>query len=263
MKLEPIELIQVESRFSNIKYILVGALYGFLIGNAFAITASMVDRLLYPDLPLGIDWSLFVMRWGWIGLGLALVGAIASLFSERLPSLLIGAVIAGLLALVSALFLSPVTTGMKLIVLIFALIPMAAMSLPVTLILRWLVDKHENALELKQYIVRIIPLILLAIVLGAGSGYFLKMSRRAVQATRFLHHLLQTAPQNVESPIRDLPGLQSHAGMSYQLFQRTSETSTEGFDVRAEYDDGYNVNCIVVVYPGRDPYLSDCASTQN
>jgi hypothetical protein len=236
---------------------LVGALYGFLIGNAFVITASIVDRLLYPDLPLGMDWSTIAMRWAWIAPGLALIGAVATLFSERLPSLLVSAAVTGLLALLSALFLSPVTVGLKVIVLIFTLIPMAAMSLPVTLILRWLVDRHEQALEL-QHRTRIVPLVLLAIVLGLGSGYLMKMSERAVKAARFFNNLLQTAPQDAQSPIHDVAGFQEHMDMSYKLFQRTSETSTEGFDVRAEYSDGYNVTCIVVVYPGREPYLSDC-----
>lgn len=262
MKLEPIAVAPTESRFRDIKYLLVGALYGFLIGNAFVIAGSAVDRLLYPDLPLGFDWSLFAMRWTWIALGLAVLGAITSLFSERMTSLLVGATIAGLLALLSALLLSPVTMGVKLIVLIFALIPMAAMALPVTLILRWLVDRHEDILAQKQQLVRIVPLVLLAIVLGVGGGYFLKSTARAAQAMRFAHHLLQTAPQDPESPFRDLPGLQSHIGMRYKLFQKTSEASTEGFDVRAEYEDGYSVTCIVIVYPGRDPHLSDCTSTQ-
>jgi hypothetical protein len=263
MKFEPITFAETESRFRDYRYMLVGALYGFLIGNVFVITASIVDRLLYPDLPLGMDWSLFAMRWVWIALGLALIGATATLFSEKLSSLIIGAVVAGLLALVSALFLSPVTMGLKIVVLIFTLIPMAAMSLPVTLILRWLVDQHEQALVLKQHMARMIPLILLAIVLGIGSGYFLKMSKRAVAATRFLDNILQTAPQDAENPIRDVTGFQDHMDMSYRLFQKPSETSTEGFDISAEYLDGYSVTCIVVVYPGQAPYLSDCSSTQN
>jgi uncharacterized membrane protein (UPF0136 family) len=263
MKFEPITFAETESRFRDYRYMLVGALYGFLIGNVFVLTASMVDRLLYPDLPLGMDWSLFAMRWLWIALGLALIGATATLFSEKLPSLLVGAVVAALLALVSALLLSQATMGLKIVVLIFTLIPMAAMSLPVTLILRWLVDQHEQALGLRQYMTRIVPLILLAVVLGIGSGYFLKMSKRAVTATRFFDNLLQTAPQDTENPIRDVKGFQEHMDMSYRLFQKPSETSTEGFDVRAEYPDGYNMTCIVVVYPGQAPYLSDCSSSQN
>jgi hypothetical protein len=240
---------------------LVGALYGFLIGNAFVITASIVDRLLYPDLPLGMDWSMIAMRWVWLAPGLALIGVVATLFSEKLPSLLLGAAVAGLLALMSALFLSPVTVGLKVIVLIFTLIPMAAMSLPVTLILRWLVDRHEQALEV-QHMTQIFFLVFLAIVLGLGSGYLMKMSKRSVAATRFFDNLLQAAPQDTENPIRDVAGFQDHMDMSYRLFQSPSETSTEGFDVRAEYPDGYSLTCIVVVYPGREPYLSDCHFAQ-
>lgn len=257
MKFQPITFAQPESRFRDVRYMLVGALYGFLIGNAFVITASIVDRLLYPDLPLAMDWSMIALRWVWIAPGLAVIGAVATLFSEKLPSLLVGAAVAGLLALLSALFLSPVTVGLKIIVLIFTLIPMTAMSLPVTLILRWLVDRHEQALAL-QHMMRIVPLVLLAIVLGLGSGYLMKMSKRAAAATRFFDNILQAAPQDAQSPMHNVAGFQEHMGMSYKLFQKTSATSTEGFEVRAEYPDGYNVTCIVVVYPGREPYLSDC-----
>lgn len=265
MKFERVEIVETESRFRDVKYVLIGAFYGFLIGNAFVISAAMVDRLLYPDLPLGFDWSLFAMRWGWIAVGLTLTGVIAALFSEKLPSLLTGAAVAGFVALVSALYVSPVSMGMKLIILVFVLAPMSAICLPVILLLRWLVDKHEQAVgEHKQPALRIASLILLVIVLGAGSGQFLKLPPNALEATRFLHDLLQAAPSDAKSPLRDLPGFQSHANLDYQLFQQPSETSTEGFDVRAEYEDGYSLNCVVVVYPGHDPYLSDCStSTQD
>ncbi len=261
MKFEPIEPLPAEPRVRNVKHVLIGALYGFLIGAAFVTSATIIDKILYPDLPLGIDWSLFITRGEWIVLGLVLIGAITSLFTETIPGLLVGAGITALVALVSALFFSSAMLGLKIMVLIFALLPMAALSLPVTLILRWLVDKHEYALELK-HVGRIASLVVLAILLGAGTGYFAKMSRRAVEATRFTHHLLQTSPQDAKSPIHDVPGFRDHLGMSYELFQRSSGSSTEGFDVRAEYDDGYSVICVVVIYPGGKPYLSDCTSSQ-
>jgi hypothetical protein len=263
MKIQAVEFVETESRFSGVKQTLLGAFYGFLIGSAFTLVGITINKLLYPDLPLGTDWSLLATLSGWVILGLAVVGAIASLFTERLPSLLIGAAVAGFVALVSALFFSAVSTGMRVIVLIFALVPMAAMCLPVVLILRWLADKHEEVLQSKQRVTSILPFALLAIVLGAGSGYFLKMSPRAVEATRFMHQLLQTAPSDAKGPLYSLPDFQNHIGMDYRLFQRASEASTEGFDIRAEYSDGYSVTCVVVVYPGNKPYLSDCTSTQN
>ena len=220
-----------------------------------------MDRLLHPDLPLGIDWSLFTTRAIWIVLGLMLIGAITSLFTEALPGLLVGAAVASFVALLSALFSASTTLGLKILVLIFTLVPMAALSLPVTLILRWLVDKHDHALQSRQ-IVQIVFLVLLAVVLGAGSGYFLKMSQRALDATRFMNQSLQAAPQEADNLIHALPGFQSHAGMKYELLQEASQSSTEGFDVRAVYEDGYIVKCVVVVYPGSTPYLSECASDE-
>jgi hypothetical protein len=263
MKIESVELVERESQPGPGKHALVGAIYGLLIGTVFVITIATVDRLLYPDLPLGIDWSLLAARWGWIGLGLALIGGLTSLFSETWAGLLAGALTAGLLALVNSLLLSPTTTGVKLLVLLFTLIPIAVTTLPVTWLLRWLVEKHEGALQSKSYVQQIASLVLIAIVLGAGTGYFFKMPRRAVEAVRFVHELLQTAPQDEKSSIHNLPGLQNHAGMSYELLQKPSEFSTEGFDIRAEYEDGYSVNCVVVVYPQREPYLSACKSVEN
>jgi hypothetical protein len=260
MKLEPLQPPQTESTVRSPQHILAGALYGFLTGSAFVISGTLVDRLLHPDLPLGMDWPLFTTRAVWVVLGLMLIGAITSLFTETLPGLLSGAVVAGFVAMVSALVSASTTLGLKILVLIFTLVPMAALSLPVTLILRWLVDKHDHALQSRR-IAQIAFLVLLAVFLGAGSGYFLKMSRRALDATRYMQQSLQTAPQNANNLIHDLPGFQSHAGMKYELFQTASRSSTEGFDVRAEYKDGYTVNCVVVVYPGSAPYLSDCTSS--
>jgi len=262
MKLERVGTMEMQSRFRDVKYMLAGALYGLLIGTMFVISAATVDRLLYPDLSLGMDWSLFLARWVWIALGLALTGAVACLFTEKMPSLLLGSAAAGIVTLVSALFFSTIAIGLKVMLLVFLLLPAAAVSLPLVLILRWLVDRHEQALEEKHILRWVLPLVLLAIVLGLGSGCFMKMSRRALQAVRFMHEVLQTTPDDMQSQVRDLPGFQSHADQEFRLFQTASETSTEGYDVRAEYEDGYSLNCVIVVYPGSNPYISECTSSQ-
>jgi hypothetical protein len=263
MKIEGVEPSKTESRLSSVNHALLGAYYGFLMGSAFVVVGTTINRLLYPDLPLGIDWSLFAILAGWVILGLTLVGGIASLFRERFPSLLIGAVVAALVALVSALFFSAVSMGLRVMVLLFALLPIAPMCLPVVWILRWLAEKHEEGLQSHRPFARILPLVLLALLLGAGSGYFLKMSPRAAEATRFMHRLLQTAPGESDNPLLALEGFQAHMSMDYKLFQRLSESYTEGFDLRAEYEDGYRLSCVVVLYPGQEPHLSDCSSTAN
>lgn len=257
-----IDISENDTRPQKIRRAMVGALYGLLAGTAFVSISAFIDLVLYPDLPLGVDWSLFASRWALIGLGIALIGALTCFFSETWAGLLAGAVTASLLALTSALFFSPITAALKLVVLIFTLVPAAAMSLPIAWILRRLAESHALALHLEQTAARIARLVLIAVVLGAGFGYFAKMSRREVSALRFMHETLQTMEESPKPQLRDLPGLSEHAGMEYRLFQKDSEVSTEGFDVRAEYKDGYIVQCVVVVYPGSNPYLSSCESSE-
>ena len=249
-----------DTRLQKIQRAMVGALYGLLAGTTFVLMSTFIDLLLYSDLPLGVDWSIFASRWALIGLGLALIGALTCFFSETWAGVLAGAVAASLLALTSALFSSPTTAALKLIVLLFTLVPAAAMSLPIAWIFRRLAESHALALHLEQSTARIARLVLIAVVLGAGFGYFAKMSRREVSALRFMHEALQTMDESPKPQLRDLPGLREHGGMEYKLFQKESNLSTEGFDVRAEYNDGYIVQCVVVVYPGSSPYLSSCES---
>lgn len=239
---------------------MVGALYGLLTGTAFVLMSAFIDALLHPDLPIGVDWNLTSTRWMLIGLGLALIGAMTCLFNEMWAGLLAGAVAAGLLALTSALFLSPTNAALKVMVVVFTLAPIAVMSLPIAWILRRLAERHAVALYSERSMARIALLMLIAVALGAAGGYFMKMPQDAATALDYLHDALQSANASATEEISTLPGFQEHTGMRYKLFQKASEASTEGYDVRAEYDDGYTLQCTVVVYPGFNTYLSDCES---
>ena len=243
-----------------LRRVLVGALYGLLTGTAFVLMSAFIDALLHPDLPIGVDWTLMSTRWLLIGLGLALIGAVTSLFNETWAGLLAGAVAAGLLALTSALFLSPTNAALKVMVVVFTLAPIAVMSLPIAWTLRRLTERHAVALYSERSIARISLLMLIAVALGAAGGYFMKMPQDAATALNYLHETLQSANVSETEEINALPGFQEHAGMGYQLFQKDSQASIEGYDVRAEYEDGYTIQCTVVVYPGFNTYLSDCES---
>jgi len=239
---------------------IVGALYGLLTGTAFVLMSAFIDVLLHPNLPLGVDWALMYTRWILIGLGLTLIGALTCLFKETWAGLLAGAIAAGLLALTSALFLSPTNTALKVMVVLFTLAPVAVMSLPIAWIMRRLAERHAAALYSERSIARIVLLILIAVALGAAGGYFMKMPQDAATAVNYLHDALQSANVREMEEISALPGFQEHTGMQYKLFQKASEASTEGYDVRAEYEDGYTLQCIVIVYPGFNTYISACES---
>src|SRR5829696_4800232 len=91
-----------DTRKNYIRQASIGALYGFLMGTAFVLVAAFINAWLYPELPIGVDWEQALVRWLLIGLGLTLIGALTSLFTETFHGLLAGAVTAGLLVLTTA-----------------------------------------------------------------------------------------------------------------------------------------------------------------
>lgn len=242
---------------SKMTRIALGALYGFLGGTTFAIVASFVDIWLYPDVPLGVDWPLLYMRLPLCALGFALVGAVTSWWSEPWPGLGSGAVLASLLVLGSALYASDANGSAKLIVLIFGLIPVFAFTLPLVWILRLLMEKHLHVIKMDLPALRVSGLFVLILALGSIGGYFTKMSSRDLQVTLFAHDLLQHSLDET-SPIHDLQGISKHAELPYKLYEEKADFSTEGFSVRAEYEDGYRIECKIVLYPGMSPSLADC-----
>lgn len=251
-----------DTRQAKIRRAMLGAFYGFLTGTAFVFIAAFIDLWLHPDLPLGVNWQVLWGRLPLFALGLALVGAVTCWWNEAWTGLLSGAATAAALALAVALFTSSdVTAGMKFIVLVFILVPMAAMTIPITWIMRWLVEKHVSALQLNGSYVRIVGLIILALLLGSAGGYFMKMSSRQLEVTRYMHTLLQDVNAQA-SAINKVEGVPEHEGIPYQLYSAKSVFSTEGFDVRAEFEDGYVLTCTAVLYPGRPPYLTSCSSNK-
>jgi tetrahydromethanopterin S-methyltransferase subunit B len=242
----------------HVQHALTGAAYGLLMGTAFVLVAAFINQWLYPDIPFGVDWSQASVRWILIGFGLALVGAMTCLFTESFYGLVAGTVTAGLLALSNALYLTSVSGGAKFILLLFTLAPVAVMSLPIALVIRRLTENHARALHMKWLLPRIFVLVLVAVALGAGGGYYMKISRDALMAVQMMHDNLQVAPENQKKEIREVAGVREHAGMGYSIFQRDSMVTTTGYDVWAEYEDGYIVECVVVVYPGSTPYIRSC-----
>lgn len=246
-----------DSRQAKIKRAAFGALYGFLGGMAFVFMAAFIDILLNPDLPYGVDWSTLLTRLPLIALGLALVGAVTCWWHEAWQGLLSGAAVAAALALIVALFSVEIATGMKFIVLVFILIPIAAMTMPIAYTLRWLTERHTVMLHLKGSSLRIAGLVIIVLALGAGCGYFMKTSAHGVSVARFMQGLLQN-PTLGDTPLGKVQGMLDHQDAPYKLYQQKSESSTTGYDFRIKYEDGFTLQCTVIAYPGSDPFISAC-----
>ncbi len=242
---------------TNTTRALVGAFYGILGGATFSFVAAWIDVWLNSDLPIGVDWSLFGTRLLLIGLSMALIGAVTCWWDETWQGLVSGSIVSAALALAFALLSSTAGTGMKLVVLVFILFPIAAMAMPVAWLLRRLTERHGVALHSTGKRIRIAWLIVTAIALGAICGYFMKLPAKGSDATRYVNEALQNLTTE-GNPVVDFEGVQERDGVSYKLYPTVSATSTEGYDVRVQYEDGFSLTCTVITYPSRPPYLSVC-----
>lgn len=251
--------ITTKDRQAGFKRAALGAFYGLLIGTAFVLVAAYADLWLHPDIPFGVNWPVFMIRFPLIALGLALTGALTCWWSESWYGVLSGSIFLAMLALVTALYTSEVAAETKFILLLFILMPMAVMSLPIILILRSIAASHASALLKNWKVARIALLFIISIALGAGGGYFLKTSAGGVGATRLLDGLLQSVSSE-DNPLQKTEGVQEHASVPYKLYTSRSVTSSEGYDIRVEYTDGFTLHCTVVAYPGYKPYLRSCNS---
>jgi hypothetical protein len=249
--------VGADTRQGRIRRAMFGALYGFLGGITFVLVSAFIDIWLHPELPLGVNWSAFTMRLPQIGLGLALVGAVTCWWHEAWQGLVSGAAVAAALALITALFTSQVNTGMKFMVLIFTLAPVAVMALPVAYLLRWVIERHGQALHLNGRGRRLAGLVLLVMAVGGVVGFFMKSSSRGIEAARFIHDFLQDLSAE-NNPLADVAGVAERRNIPYKMYSTPSESSTEAFDIHVEYTDDYEVLCTVILYPGRIPFFSGC-----
>ncbi len=250
-----------DMREARIKRAAVGALYGFLCGTAFVVMAAYINILLNPDLPFGVDWSVWLMRLPFITLGLALVGAVTCWWHEAWLGLASGAAVAAALALTVSLFSSQVPTGLKFVVGVFILVPIAAMTLPIAYLLRWVTERHAAALHAQWGNARIAGLLIIVLALGAGCGYFTKTSSHGVDVARFMNGMLQN-PTQEKNPLGEIAGVLARQDSRYKLYQQKSTSSTEGYDFHIEYADGFAVHCTVIAYPGTNPFISACETDQ-
>ena len=250
-----------DMRAARLKRAAVGALYGFLGGAAFVLMAAYVNILLNPDLPFGVDWSAWLARLPFITFGLALVGAVTCWWHEAWLGLASGAAVAAALALIVSLFSSQVPTGLKFVVGVFILVPIAAMTLPIAYLLRWVTERHAAALYAKWGTAHIAGLLISVLALGAVCGYFTKTSPHGVDVARFMYSMLQN-PTQEKNPLGEIVGVLARQNSSYKFYQQKSTGSTEGYDFRIEYADGFTLRCNVIAYPGADPFITTCETDQ-
>ena len=138
------------------------------------------------------------------------------------------------------------------IILLSTFLPFAALSLPISIALRLIINRYEHNLQKEGAQRRTAQGILLAgtIALAVFAGSWSQMPPASVEAVRKVNRLMQTtlsAPADKMLPVavRGIEDFQSRAGESYVMAQRKSLAIADGIDVQVNFDNGFVVTCLV------------------
>lgn len=261
-------IAQQETFAERRQRMLPGAMYGLIIASSYAVVSAMVNKLSFPDLPIGFDWHNLFTTWFFFAVWLGVGGAFINWFTQTEEGLIISLLVMTLTALgAGALTLdgSLSTRFGKSMLLVF---PVIAISLLMTILLRWLGVRHADIVEKEKTLSTrgVFILATLVLVIGGLTGFLLtRWDDPTFIGVSDIHGRLQTAiadPVKVNElfPVNDLPELASHLGNSYTLLGKPYGQLIGSVQVTANFKDGYQFTCVIVVIePAMLPSLRACA----
>lgn len=247
---------------------LPGALYGVLIACTYGLVGSLVNQLLYPTLPVGVDWRNHLLTWSFLAVWLGLGGLFVNWFTQTEESMLPGLLVMSAAALAASLLTLDGSLPAQFGKVLLLALPVLAWSLLMTFTMRWLGEQHAAAMEMRPASarrIRIASLVAIVLAVGGLTGFWLtRWNKDTYRGVQDMYDRLQAAASDPSMagsllPLGDLPGLAGHFGMPYTLRGRPSGQSVVAVETRIDFQDGYQVACISLVFPDKPPSLSACA----
>lgn len=264
-------LAQQETPAQRRQRMLPGAVYGVIIASSYALVGSIVNQISFRDLPVGVDWGYLLTTSLFFALWLGLGGAFINWFTQTEESLVISLLGMSAVALLAAwlTFKGPLPTQLAKIILL--MLPVLAISLLMTITLRWLGVQHADVLERKETSQRrrVISLVAIAILIGGGAGFALTRWPSATQrAVRYIHQNIQilaadASDQETLFLLRDVPGIEDHLHSPYTLRGKPSGQSVVAVEVNIDFQDGYQVACVLLVFPDQVPLPRECVEGED
>ena len=276
-KITPVETMHFIEQFKTLSNqetpaerrlrILPGIIYGLIIASAYTLGGGIVNQLSVRDLPVGVDWRYLFQTWLFLVIWLGLGGGFINWFTQTEESMVAGLLVmtatalgAGALALEGDI---PAQFG-KIILLD---LPIIAISLLMTITLRWLGVHHAEALEKEKTLKtrNIRKLVAITLVIGGIAGLGMnRWTEPTLRGVRDIHSRLQTIAIDTSQaealfPLADLPQLESHLGAHYTLYGHPSGQSIVAHEVSINFEDGYQITSILLVFPDSPPFLGACA----
>jgi hypothetical protein len=261
------KLSQQETSAERRQRMLPGAIYGLIIASSYTIVAIFINQLSFPDLPVSVDWRYSFTAWFFLSLWLGLGGGFINWFTQTEEGMVISLFIMTFFALGATTLTLEGNLPTQFGKILLLVLPVLAISLLMTITLRWLGVRHA-AIAVKEKTIKptsiAIPVVIALAIGGVTSLGLNRWTLTTQNAVRDIQLRLETAasdPARAETlfPLTDLPLLSSHLGTPYKLRGRTSGQSVAAIEVTVDFTDGYKITCIFLVFSDDGTFLRDCA----
>lgn len=231
---------------------MLGAWLGLVMGAVYGLVSTTINAVIMPGLPVRVEAGEVVLSMLVGAIGLALTGFVTAYPHSSLRGILLGALAAAFL-LVARAFLGLEggfyeRFGLSYILLIFFL-PLAAMLLAITIVLRVGVNWLENALR-EQGRSRLLGMVRVwggAVLLAAIVGSFAQMTAAEQEAVRRVHAMIQQGLARSEplpGALESIEEFRSRAAPDYTLDATTMVEGEEFIIVTARFSNGLVVECL-------------------
>ena len=260
-------LAQQETPAERRQRMVPGAIYGLIIATTYALVGSIVNQLSFPDLPVGVDWRNLLITWSFFVVWLGVGGVFINWFTQNDESMITGLLVMTLLALGAGALTFEYNLPTQFGKIMLLVLPVLGISLLMTITLRWLGVRHADSVERDKtlWTKSIAILVASAIAIGGLTSLGLtRWSEKTLRGIRYVHDRLQTlAVEPVQSEaffhLSNVPGLASRLSLPYTLRGKPSGQSITAVEVTVDFDDGYQVTCVLLVFPDTSPFLRACA----
>ncbi len=256
-------IYQQETPAERKQRVLPAVICGALIATAYVLTFFLINVYTFPNLPLGMDWMRMLRMWLGFGLALAFFGAVAAWFTEEHTGIVAGGLIFTALLAIAFLFSSRARNSTLTVqAIIMALVLTGVCMLGAWGLRRaahsYLAITHATEPNRRK---RMAQYLLTIILIGLVPGTLMRMDLPSEQTLGKLHELLQAAPNDPSVwprlPLKQVPSLKDHFGVSYVFYARQSSLSAGALDVTVRFADGYSMSCFLPV--GADTnFITQC-----
>ena len=243
---------------------IAGAVLGLALGMLYGLVSGYINSIMLPGVPLRLDTPTVLANTIFSGLGALAAGAITAWPQSSLKGILGGAAAIALFGVVR-LLISQIGDSQNLILTVLVLfpsfLPVVALSLPITALLRLGVNWYDDALSHtgRPRLFRLGRLGLGVLALGVFAGSLSQMSPDEQAAVRQVNTLLKSglaAPSDADlpSPLRAIEGFRAHASQRYTLvgqsqsdvdFTIAGSAAVQTVLVDVLFDNGFHFTCRV------------------